>query len=196
MLDWLANRSHKTDHPMYCIEEAERLLTGLSDEPLKAVEEVASWLTTLAQAAGFQPAVRLAVVKLVDKSGQPFEPELNRLYLEPGALTEFERSDYRRRQAILQIRRTARAGRRLRPRSFYAGFPHEPGRGAGLNRASSPRQRLTPGVSIGRLPARHARYSSRSRNSGEPCAMSSARTPDWQLLKRRCSEPIVCHSSR
>jgi hypothetical protein len=71
--------------------EAERLLTGLSDEPLKAVEEIASWLTTLAQAAGFQPAVRLAVVKLVDESGQPFEPELNRLYLEPGALTEFER---------------------------------------------------------------------------------------------------------
>jgi hypothetical protein len=91
MLDWLANLSHKTDHPMYCIEEAERLLTGLSDEPLKAVEEVASWLTTLAHAAGFQPAVRLAVVKLVDESGQPFEPELNRLYLEPGALTEFER---------------------------------------------------------------------------------------------------------
>src|SRR5882672_6791588 len=91
MLDWLSNRSQKTDHPMYCIEEAERLLTGLSDEPLKAVEEVASWLTTLAQADGFQPAVRLAVVKLVDESGQPFEPELNRLYLEPGALTEFER---------------------------------------------------------------------------------------------------------
>ncbi|MEO8442175.1 MAG: hypothetical protein ABI547_06775, partial [Betaproteobacteria bacterium] len=90
-LDWLANLSYKTDHPMYCIEEAERLLTGLSDEPLKAVEEVASWLTTLAQAAGFRPAVRLAVVKRVDESGQPFELELNRLYLAPGALTEFER---------------------------------------------------------------------------------------------------------
>jgi hypothetical protein len=91
MLDWLTNRAQKTDHPMYCIEEAERLLTGLSDEPLKALEEVASWLTTLTQAAGFEPATRLAVIRLVDESGQPFEPELNRLYLTPRAFTEFER---------------------------------------------------------------------------------------------------------
>src|SRR5471030_2129331 len=90
MLDWLTNRSQKTDHPMYCVEEAERLLTGLSDEPLKALEEVASWLTTLTQAAGFQLATRLAVIRLVDESGQPFEPELNRLYLKQSAFTEFE----------------------------------------------------------------------------------------------------------
>lgn len=91
MLDWLGNRSQKTDHPMYCIEEAERLLTGLSFEPLKALEEITSWLTTLTQAAGFQPAIRLAVIKLVDESGQPIEPELSQLYLTQSALTEFER---------------------------------------------------------------------------------------------------------
>ncbi len=89
MLDWL--KAQKTDHPMHSIEEAERLLTGLSEEPLQAIEEVASWLTTLVQATGFQPATRLAVIRLVDESGQPFEPELNRLYLTKGALTEFER---------------------------------------------------------------------------------------------------------
>ena len=59
MLDWLTTQ--KTDHPMHSIEEAERLLTGVSDEPLQALDEVASWLTTLAQAAGFnlQPVSRL-----------------------------------------------------------------------------------------------------------------------------------------
>jgi hypothetical protein len=91
MLDWLTKRAHKADHPMHCIEEAERLLTGLSDEPLKALEELASWLTTLAQAADFQLATRLAVIRLVDETGQPFEPELIRLYLMQHALTEFER---------------------------------------------------------------------------------------------------------
>ena len=40
MLNWLTHLSQKTDHPMHCIEEAERLLTGLSDEPLKALEEM------------------------------------------------------------------------------------------------------------------------------------------------------------
>ena len=91
MLDWLTPQSQKTDHPMYCIEEAERLLTGLSDEPLKALEEVASWLTTLTQAAGFQLGTRLAVMRMVDESGQPFEPALVSLYLTQRALTEFER---------------------------------------------------------------------------------------------------------
>ena len=62
MLDWLNNLSQKTDHPMHCVEEAERLLTGLADEPLKALEEIASWLTTIAQSAGFQLATRLAVM--------------------------------------------------------------------------------------------------------------------------------------
>ena len=91
MLDWLSNRSHKTDHPMYSIEEAERLLTGMSDEPPKALEEITSWLTTLTQVAGFHPAVRLAVIKLVDEAGRPFEPELTLRYLKPRAHTEFER---------------------------------------------------------------------------------------------------------
>jgi hypothetical protein len=89
MLDWLTGRAHKTDHPMYCVEEAERLLSGLSDEPQKALEEVASWLSTLAQAAGFQLATRLAVIRLVDETGQPFEPRVIRLYLEQRTLTEF-----------------------------------------------------------------------------------------------------------
>ena len=91
MLNWLSKLAQKTDHPMYNIEEAERLLTGLADDPLKALEEVASWLTTLTQAAGFQLATRLAVIRLVDETGQPFERELTRLYLTPSALTEFER---------------------------------------------------------------------------------------------------------
>jgi hypothetical protein len=89
MLDWLT--AQKTDHPMHSIEEAERLLSGLSDEPRQALDEVASWLTTIAQAAGLNLATRLAVTRLVDETGQPFEPELIRLYLAAGPQTEFER---------------------------------------------------------------------------------------------------------
>lgn len=91
MLDWLGKHSHKTDHPMYCIEEAERLLTGLSDDPLKALEEITSWLTTLTQAAGFQRAVRLAVIKLVDETGSPYEEILLRRSVTDRALSAFER---------------------------------------------------------------------------------------------------------
>jgi len=91
MLDWLTNLSQKTDHPMHSIEEAERLLSGLPEDPLKALEEITSWLTTITNAAGFGLATRISVVKLVDETGQPFEPELNRLYLTSHALKEFER---------------------------------------------------------------------------------------------------------
>lgn len=91
MLDWLTTRSQKTDHPMHSLEEAERLLTGLSDEPLQALDEIASWLTTIAQAAGLNLATRIAVIRLVDETGQPFEPELIRSYLTQRSHTEFER---------------------------------------------------------------------------------------------------------
>jgi hypothetical protein len=101
MLDWLANLSQKPDHPMHSIEEAERLLSGLPEDPLKALEEITSWLTTVTNAAGFRLATRIGIVKLVDETGQPFEPELNRLYLASRALKEFERQQLW--QAALQF---------------------------------------------------------------------------------------------
>ena len=91
MLDWLSNLGRKPDHPMHSIEEADRLLSGLPEDPRKALEEVTSWLTTLTTATGFNLATRINVVKLVDETGQPFEPELTRLYLTSRPQTEFER---------------------------------------------------------------------------------------------------------
>ncbi len=91
MLEWLTNLAPKPDHPMHSIEEADRLLSGLPEDPLKALEEATSWLTTLTNASGFRLATRIGVVKLVDETGRPFEPELNRLYLTSRALKEFER---------------------------------------------------------------------------------------------------------
>jgi len=89
MLDWL--KSQQTDHPMHSIEEAERLLTGLSDDPPQAIEEIAAWLTTLASAAGFKLATRMEVIKLVDESGQPFEPLVTQQLLSR-TISEFERT--------------------------------------------------------------------------------------------------------
>lgn len=101
MLEWLTNRGQKTDHPMHSIEEAQRLLSGLPDDPLKAIEEATSWLTTITSATGFETATRIDVLMLVDESGQPLEPELNRLFLTSPTLTEFER--LQQWQAALQF---------------------------------------------------------------------------------------------
>jgi hypothetical protein len=91
MLDWLNNLGKKPDHPMHNIEEADRLLSGLSEEPLKAIEEVTSWLTTLTSATGFDLTTHIDVIKLVDETGRPFEPALNQIFLTSLTLTEFER---------------------------------------------------------------------------------------------------------
>ena len=61
---------------------------------------------------------------------------------------------------------------------------------------SRPRYRRTPGVSTGSPCARQARYSSRSRYSGDPYGSISARIPERQARRRRSSEPRVCHSRR
>lgn len=92
MLDWLTNFSAKTDHPMHSVEEAERLLTGLADEPHKALEEISSWLTTIIQAGGIRSEIRIAVIRLLDETGQPFETEANRLYLVAPEPSDFERT--------------------------------------------------------------------------------------------------------
>jgi hypothetical protein len=54
----------------------------------------------------------------------------------------------------------------------------------------------TAGVSIFNPLARHAMYSSSSTYSIAPSGYGSARIPIRQFRKRRCSEPIFCHSKR
>lgn len=90
MLDWLTPFAQKPDHPMDSIEEAERLLSDLPTDPLKALEEVTSWLTTITSASGFRLATRISVVKRVDEAGQRFEPRLSQQYLTSRRLNKFE----------------------------------------------------------------------------------------------------------
>jgi len=92
MFDWLkSNLGIGPDHPMYNAAAAEKLLAELPADAAKALEEVASWLETVAGAQGFEAENRLAVVRLLDDSGQLREAELPRDFLGKPALKDFER---------------------------------------------------------------------------------------------------------
>ena len=77
MLDWLQEKlqekiGQRSSHPMNSPADAARLLAELPlDEPLKAVEEVAAWLESLAQATSSGTESRLKVISMVDEAGQP-----------------------------------------------------------------------------------------------------------------------------
>jgi hypothetical protein len=83
MLDWLQQKiGQRSSHPMNSPAEAARLLAELPlDEPLKAVEEVAAWLESLAQATSFGTESRLKVISMVDEAGQPCAELLMAEYL-------------------------------------------------------------------------------------------------------------------
>jgi plasmid maintenance system antidote protein VapI len=83
MLDWLQDKiGQRSSHPMNSPAEAARLLTELPlDEPLKAVEEVAAWLESLAHATSFGTESRLKVISMVDEAGQPCAELLMTEYL-------------------------------------------------------------------------------------------------------------------
>jgi len=84
MLDWLQQKiGQRSSHPMNSPAEAARLLAELPlDEPIKAVEEVAAWLESLASATSFSTASRLKVISMVDEAGQPCAELLLAEYLE------------------------------------------------------------------------------------------------------------------
>ena len=98
MLDWIQKQIGKrTSHPMRGPTEAAKLLAELPvGEPLKAVEEVAAWLESLASATSFSTDSRLQVISLVDQAGQPLAEELTREYLaaeakgEPGRFRQWQ----------------------------------------------------------------------------------------------------------
>lgn len=100
MFDWIQSKIGKrTSHPMRGPAEAARLLAELpAGEPLKAVEEVAAWLESLATATSFGTDSRLQVISLVDEAGQPLAEELTRLYL--AAETQREPGRFRQWQAL------------------------------------------------------------------------------------------------
>lgn len=91
VLDWLKNLDDKPDHPMYNLEEAGKLLGELPrNNPAKALEEVTSWLTSVKDTQGFRVDIRVAVVKLLDETGQPFQAEILRDYLSKPNLQNFQ----------------------------------------------------------------------------------------------------------
>ncbi len=81
----------KPDHPLYDLDEAQRLLGELPDnEPHKALEEITFWLESIRDAAGFTPDLRTATIMLLDEAGQPRQTELLQRYLEAPHLRDFQ----------------------------------------------------------------------------------------------------------
>ena len=102
MLDWIQKKIGKrTSHPMRGTAEAAKLLAELPGEPLKAVEEVAAWLESLASATSFSTDSRLQVISLVDETGQPMVEELTRVYL--AAEAKRDPSRFRQWQALVDF---------------------------------------------------------------------------------------------
>jgi hypothetical protein len=91
MLKWLTEIGKKADHPMYNVEEARRLLRDLPADPSKALEELSSWLESVAAAEGYAPAQRIGVVKLLDETAQERAPVVLGQFLHPAQLKEFDR---------------------------------------------------------------------------------------------------------
>src|SRR5215208_203300 len=59
------------DHPMRNPKEARRILDALPADELKALEELAHWLESLATAEGFKPAERAGLLVMMDDAAQP-----------------------------------------------------------------------------------------------------------------------------
>ena len=92
MLDLLNKVLHKrADHPMYDADAARVLLKELPADQGKALEEVSSWLETVTTAEGYLPDDRIGVVKLLDETGQDYEPILLEGFLREAAMKEHDR---------------------------------------------------------------------------------------------------------
>lgn len=73
------------------VEEAGKLLADLPDnDPLKALDEVASWLVSVKDTPGFRPERRVDVIMLLDETGQRFHAELLQQYLAAPHLQDFK----------------------------------------------------------------------------------------------------------
>ncbi|MDH3287003.1 MAG: hypothetical protein OEP48_04645 [Betaproteobacteria bacterium] len=91
MLQWLSSLGKKADHPMYNVEEARRLLGGVSADDSKALEEISSYLEGITATPDFPLADRIGVLKLVDETGQPLAGAALNLFMRSTTLKEFER---------------------------------------------------------------------------------------------------------
>ena len=73
------------------VAEARKLLADLPhNHPLKALDEITSWLTSVKDTHGFRPERRAGVIMLLDETGQSFHAELLRQYLAASRLQDFQ----------------------------------------------------------------------------------------------------------
>lgn len=91
MLQWLSGIGKKVDHPMYNVEAARPFLDDLPADDAKALEEISSYLESIAGTPDFPLADRIAVLKLVDETGQGRAATAMNTFLRDAALKEFER---------------------------------------------------------------------------------------------------------
>jgi hypothetical protein len=91
MLQWLNTLGKKADHPMYNVEAARRILEDLPEDDTKALEQISENLETVAATPDFALADRIAVIKLVDETGQLRAAALLKRFLREAKLKEIER---------------------------------------------------------------------------------------------------------
>lgn len=81
----------KPDHPLFDLDETQRLLWELpEDDPRKALEDITFWLESIKDAAGFSPELRSSVIMRVDEFSQKLHTELLLRYLETPHLRDFQ----------------------------------------------------------------------------------------------------------
>lgn len=79
MLKWLGP---KADHPMADLKEARALIAAVPQgDALKAVQELADWVASVAATDGFKGADRLEIYRLLEDAGQPAQRKLTRDFL-------------------------------------------------------------------------------------------------------------------
>lgn len=91
MLQWLSGIGKKVDHPMYNVEAARPFLDDLPEDDTKALEEISSYLESIAGTPDFPLVDRIAVLKLVDETGQKRAAAAMKTFLRNTALKDFER---------------------------------------------------------------------------------------------------------
>ncbi|HKY01496.1 MAG TPA: hypothetical protein VJM53_02980, partial [Burkholderiales bacterium] len=73
----------KTEHPLADIKEARRILAELpADDPPFCLEEVAHWVTSVAEERGFKPEYQAQLLELLDDSGRAYAQRIGREYLQ------------------------------------------------------------------------------------------------------------------
>lgn len=81
----------KPDHPMFDVKEVRKLLADLPhNAPLKALDEITAWLSSIKDATGFRPEAHADVIMLLDETGQPFCTRLLNQYLAAPHLQDFQ----------------------------------------------------------------------------------------------------------